>query len=64
MTTKLWNTDHGYQDAVKACESSLKRLGLDYVDLYLMYIRPCKISCFNFVDIHQSQVNVWKVGRR
>ncbi len=37
VTTKLWNADHGYQKALKACEKSLGRLGLSYVDLYLIH---------------------------
>lgn len=37
ITTKLTNEDHGYERAVSACESSLERLGMDYVDLYLIH---------------------------
>ncbi len=37
VTTKLWNSDHGYETALKACEDSLKRLGLKYLDLYLIH---------------------------
>lgn len=37
VTTKLWNDDHGYDQAIRACEESLQRLGLDYVDLYLIH---------------------------
>lgn len=37
VTTKLWNTDHGYESAKAALELSLKKLGLDYVDLYLIH---------------------------
>jgi len=37
VTTKLWNTDHGYDAAVKACERSLRELGLSSVDLYLVH---------------------------
>ncbi len=37
VTTKLWNTDHGYDRALKAFEKSLERLGLSYVDLYLIH---------------------------
>ena len=37
VTTKLWNSDHGFDNALKAMDKSLKRLGLDYVDLYLIH---------------------------
>ncbi|HET7500122.1 MAG TPA: aldo/keto reductase [Kofleriaceae bacterium] len=37
VTTKLWNDDHGYDAALRALDRSLRRLGLDYVDLYLIH---------------------------
>ncbi len=37
VTTKLWNDDQGYDRARRAFDASLKRLGLDYVDLYLVH---------------------------
>ncbi len=37
VTTKLWNDAHGYEKALKAFSESLKRLGLEYVDEYLMH---------------------------
>ena len=37
VTTKLWNSDHGYDTALRAFDESLSRLGLDYVDLYLIH---------------------------
>ncbi|HVO31127.1 MAG TPA: aldo/keto reductase [bacterium] len=37
VTTKLWNDDHGYDAALAAFEASRKRLGLEYVDLYLLH---------------------------
>jgi len=37
VTTKLWNSDHGYDNALSAFEKSLKRLGLSYIDLYLIH---------------------------
>jgi diketogulonate reductase-like aldo/keto reductase len=37
VTTKLWNSDHGYERALKAFETSLKNLGLEYIDLYLIH---------------------------
>jgi len=37
VTTKLWNDDHGYDNALAAFERSFEQLGLDYVDLYLIH---------------------------
>ncbi|MFG3260458.1 aldo/keto reductase [Streptomyces sp. NPDC048172] len=37
LTTKLWNADHGYDEALKAFDASLERLGTEYVDLYLIH---------------------------
>ena len=37
VTTKLWNGDQGYESALKACGDSLKKLGLKYLDLYLIH---------------------------
>ena len=37
MTTKLWMSDVSYEGAKRGFDASLKRLGLDYVDLYLIH---------------------------
>lgn len=37
ITTKLWIQSNGYEGTKKAFENSLKRLGLDYLDLYLIH---------------------------
>jgi diketogulonate reductase-like aldo/keto reductase len=37
VTTKLWNGDQGYDKSFKAFDKSLARLGMEYVDLYLMH---------------------------
>ncbi|MGS0971775.1 MAG: aldo/keto reductase [Candidatus Izemoplasmataceae bacterium] len=37
VTTKLWNTDQGYEKTLEAFNTSLKNLGLDYIDLYLIH---------------------------
>ncbi|MDR0601661.1 MAG: aldo/keto reductase [Treponema sp.] len=37
ITTKLWNSEHGYEKTLAAFDASMKRLGLDYLDLYLIH---------------------------
>ena len=37
VTTKLWNDSHGYDKTHKAFEASLERLGLEYIDEYLIH---------------------------
>lgn len=37
VTTKLWNTNHSYDEACQAFEESMEKLGLDYLDLYLIH---------------------------
>src|SRR5213593_232754 len=37
ITTKLWNDKHGHDDALAAIQTSLDKLGLEYVDLYLIH---------------------------
>jgi methylglyoxal/glyoxal reductase len=49
VTTKLWNADHGHDRARRACEASLRRLGLDYVDLYLIHW-----------PVHAPRVTTWR----
>ena len=44
ITTKVWNTDQGYDSTLRACEGSLRRLGLTYVDLYLIHWPVPKMS--------------------
>lgn len=46
VTTKLWIQDAGYESAKKAFETSLKKLQLDYLDLYLIHMP--------FGDVHGS----------
>jgi diketogulonate reductase-like aldo/keto reductase len=42
ITTKLWNSEQGYDTTLKAFDASLARLGLEYVDLYLIHWQSLK----------------------
>ncbi|MFN2744252.1 aldo/keto reductase [Bacillus sp. z60-18] len=37
VTSKVWNSDQGYEKALAAFDESLRKLGLDYLDLYLIH---------------------------
>ncbi|MFL6555913.1 MAG: aldo/keto reductase [Bacillus sp. (in: firmicutes)] len=37
VTSKVWNADHGYESALAAYQTSLDKLGLEYLDLYLIH---------------------------
>jgi 2,5-diketo-D-gluconate reductase A len=37
VTTKLWNSEQGYDSTLRAFDASMARLGLDYLDLYLIH---------------------------
>jgi diketogulonate reductase-like aldo/keto reductase len=57
VTTKLWNNDHGYGNAIRACEESLDRMKMDYVDLYLIHwpVRGPRVETWNaLVDLHRA----------
>ena len=61
VTTKLWNGDQGYDSAMRACEASLRRLGLDAVDLYLIHW-PCPAKGL-YVDTWKALVRLREEGR-
>ena len=44
LTGKVWTSDYGYDDTLKAYEMSLQRLGVDYLDLYLIHWYNAKVK--------------------
>lgn len=61
ITTKCWNDDHGYDKALGAFDASLQRLGLDYVDMYLIHWPlPAKDE---FVDTWRAFERLYADGR-
>ncbi|KAI5084020.1 hypothetical protein GOP47_0000189 [Adiantum capillus-veneris] len=61
ITTKLWNSDHGYTRTLQACDQSLKELGVDYVDLYLVH-SPLS-SPQKRLDTWRAMENILKSGK-
>lgn len=61
VTTKLWNSDQGFDSALKAGEQSLKRLGLDYVDLYLIHWPAPRRGLF--VESWRALIRLQEEGR-
>ncbi|MBO0810539.1 MAG: aldo/keto reductase [Microlunatus sp.] len=46
VTTKLRNGEHGYESALRAYDETLRRLGLDHVDLYLVHWPNPSVDCY------------------
>ncbi|MES2288668.1 MAG: aldo/keto reductase [Pseudomonadota bacterium] len=61
VTTKVWNTDQGFDAALAACSASLDRLGLDYVDLYLVHW-PAPMNDL-YVDTWRALIRLREEGR-
>ncbi|MER7044801.1 aldo/keto reductase [Streptomyces jumonjinensis] len=61
ITTKLWNTDQGYDSTLRAFDTSLGKLGLDHVDLYLIHW-PL-ITRETFVDTYRAFEKILADGR-
>ncbi|WP_342434150.1 aldo/keto reductase [Neobacillus sp. FSL H8-0543] len=61
ITTKVWNSDHGYEDTLRAFDLSLERLGLDYVDLYLIHWPTPKYD--EYVNTYKALEKLYRDGR-
>ncbi|HEX2213489.1 MAG TPA: aldo/keto reductase [Mycobacterium sp.] len=61
ITTKLWNADQGYDSTMTAFDKSMQRLGLDYLDLYLIHWpMPAKNA---FVETFKAFAHLRDQGR-
>jgi diketogulonate reductase-like aldo/keto reductase len=61
VTTKLWNRDHGYDATLRAFDVSLGKLGLEYVDLYLIHWpTPARDK---YVDTYKAFEKLYADGR-
>jgi 2,5-diketo-D-gluconate reductase A len=61
VTTKLWNNEQGYDSVLHAYDASLKRLKLEYVDLYLIHWPAPKKD--RYVDSWKALVHLYKEKR-
>jgi diketogulonate reductase-like aldo/keto reductase len=61
VTTKLWNADQGYDSTLRAFDTSLEKLGLDYVDLYLIHWPMPDRGLF--VDTYKAFEKLYEEGR-
>ncbi len=61
VTTKLWNSEQGYDTTLRAFDASLDKLGLDHVDLYLIHWPvPAKDA---YVDTYRAFEKILADGR-
>lgn len=61
LVSKLPNDDHGYQNAIDSCERSLKRLGVDYLDSYLIHW-PVLVT--NVDRLEEDLCDTWRAMER
>jgi 2,5-diketo-D-gluconate reductase A len=61
VTTKVWNSDHGYDTTLRAFDESQKLLGLDVVDLYLIHWPTPKRNLF--VETWKALETLYADGR-
>jgi diketogulonate reductase-like aldo/keto reductase len=61
VTTKLWNSDQGYDSALRAFDTSLGKLGLDTVDLYLIHWPLPKRD--SYVETWKALEQIYRDGR-
>ena len=61
IATKLWNTCHGYDEALRAFDDSMSRLGLDYLDLYLIHWPVAGSE--KYIDAWRALVKLREDGR-
>jgi len=61
VTTKLWNPDHGYDEAMRAFDTSMTKMGFEQLDLYLIHWQ-CK-QHGKFIDTWRALIDLHKSGR-
>lgn len=57
ITGKLWNDDRGYENVINACKETIKKLDVEYLDLYLIHWPASPALYENWIDINNE---TWK----
>ncbi|MNO40535.1 putative oxidoreductase [compost metagenome] len=58
ITSKVWNTDHGYKETKKAFERSLQKLGVAYLDMYLIHF-----ASPNYIETWKAMEELYEAGK-
>ncbi|MFI6046192.1 aldo/keto reductase [Nocardia sp. NPDC051321] len=66
VTTKLWNSEQGFDSTLRAFDTSMKKLGLDYLDLYLIHwpvaVADRYVDTFRAFQALKSQGRIKSIG--
>ena len=62
ITSKVWNSERGYDKTLRACEKTLKDLGMDYLDLYLIHWPANRLQFGDKADA--INIDTWKAMER
>ena len=67
LTSKVWNTERGYDKAMRAFEETVARLGVDYLDLYLIHWPAVAAQFDNWEELNlgtwKALTTLYKEGR-
>ncbi|MGC5774121.1 aldo/keto reductase [Paenibacillus pabuli] len=58
ITSKVWNTDHGYEATRKAFQKTINKLGVDYLDMYLIHFASPK-----YIDTWKAIEELYEEGK-
>lgn len=61
VTTKCWNADQGYDEAMRAFDTSMAKLGIEQVDLYLIHWQCLEVG--KYLDTWRALIEIQASGR-